>query len=151
MPSLQSPSKAFSISQPFTQFRFHQGTNEWGSLVRTDTVLISSCFSEVWTEITVLTIADSLSLRLKKWCIASSTLWGRCLRSEWKNSQSTLSYTLNLLLLLPYPTNTITRLMFLWKPVLKNSNYYPKMSILVYYSSPPPPICLEILPSCHKI
>ena len=66
VPYLQSPSKTFSLPQPFSQFRLHQGTNEQGSLVRTDTVLISSCFSEVWAKIAVLTTADSLSLRPKK-------------------------------------------------------------------------------------
>ena len=40
-PSQQSAPKAFSLPQPFSQFRLHQGTRELGSLVRTQAVLIS--------------------------------------------------------------------------------------------------------------
>ena len=44
----------------------HQGTNKQLSLVRTDTVLITSWFSVLWTWVTPLIIIDSLSLRLGK-------------------------------------------------------------------------------------
>ena len=41
-------------------------TNEQGSLVRTDTVLMPSYFLEVWTGKTGLTITNSLSFRVRK-------------------------------------------------------------------------------------
>ena len=59
--SLQSTSKVIYPSRPFSQFRLQQGTNEKGSLVRTDTVLISVFFLKVQTGITGLTITDSLA------------------------------------------------------------------------------------------
>ena len=65
-PSQQSTPKIFSLPQPFFQFMLRQGTRELGSLVRTDTVLISPFFLELWTVITGLTITDSLSLILRK-------------------------------------------------------------------------------------
>ena len=40
--------------------------HEQGSLVRTDTVLISSNFSVLWTGIAALTLTDSLSFSLRK-------------------------------------------------------------------------------------
>ena len=107
--SQKSTPKTFSLPQALVQFRLSQRTRELGSLVRTDTVLISPFFLKAWKTITGLTIADSLSLRLKKWYIESSSLWWRCLQSEWQIIQSTFSHTLNPLSLLPYPTNTITR------------------------------------------
>ena len=104
-PSQQSAPKSFSLPQPFIQFKLHQGARELGSLVRNDTDLISLFFLKVWAVITGLTLTDSLSLRLKKLV----SLWWRYLQSEWQIIQSTFSHTLNLLSLLPYPTNTITR------------------------------------------
>ena len=56
----------FSLTQPFSRFRLHQGTKEPESLVRTDTVLISSFFHKVWSMKTGLRITDSLLLRLIK-------------------------------------------------------------------------------------
>ena len=58
--------------------------------MRTDDFLISPCFPEVSAEMTVLKTNDL---------------------------PSNFSYILNLLLLLPYPTNTITNLPFPCKPV----------------------------------
>ena len=57
---------SLGVVQPFSQFRLHQGTSELGSLVRTYTVLISPFFLVVWAVTAVLTIIDSLSLRLRK-------------------------------------------------------------------------------------
>ena len=45
----------------------------------------------------------------ENWCIVVSSLWWRCLQWESKAMQSTFSYPLSLLSLLPYSTNTITR------------------------------------------
>ena len=64
-PSQKSTPKTFSLPQALVQFRMSQRTRELGSLVRTDTVLISPFFLKAWKMITGLTIADSLSLRLK--------------------------------------------------------------------------------------
>ena len=65
-PSQKSTPKTSSLPQTFIQFRLRQRTRELGSLVRTDTVLISSLFLKVWKMIAGLTYADSLSLRLRK-------------------------------------------------------------------------------------
>ena len=54
--SLRSTPKACSLTQQLRQYRLCQGTNEQGILVRTDTVLVSSFFLEVWTRKTGLTI-----------------------------------------------------------------------------------------------
>ena len=59
-PYLQPPLSAFSLRSPFNQFRLHQGTNEQGSLMRNNTVLIYSYYSKVWTGIAALTSTDSL-------------------------------------------------------------------------------------------
>ena len=64
--SLQSTSKLFSLPHPFSHFRLRQSTNEQESLSRTNTVLISVFLFKVLTEITGLTITDSLLLRLRK-------------------------------------------------------------------------------------
>ena len=120
--------------------------NEHESLVRSDTVLISSCFTEVWTGITALTVTDFLSPSLR------SILWGRCLRSGWQTIQSTFSYTLNLLLLLSYLTDTITILHIpLGTSCLIIRICHPKIWIFIYYSDLPPVICLETLLFCHVI
>ena len=58
--------KIFLLPQQFSQFRLRQGTWELGSLVRTDTVLISPFFLKVLAVITRFAITDSLSLRLRK-------------------------------------------------------------------------------------
>ena len=62
--------KNIFLTQPFSQSRLRQGTRELGSfvesLVRTDTVLISTLYLKVWTVITGLTITDSSSFRLRK-------------------------------------------------------------------------------------
>ena len=58
--------KIFSLPQPFSQCRLRQGTRKLGSLVRTNTVLISLFFLKAWTVTIGLTTTDSLSLRLRK-------------------------------------------------------------------------------------
>ena len=58
--------KSFYPTLTISQFRLHQVTKEQGSLVRTDTVLISSWFSVLKTEITAVTVTDSLAFRLWK-------------------------------------------------------------------------------------
>ena len=77
-------------SQLFSQFRQHQGPNEWGSLVRTDTFFIFPCFLETWTEKNALTITDSSLLRL-----TISSPWRWYLWSEWQTVNSIPSHTLN--------------------------------------------------------
>ena len=69
------------------------------------------------------------------WFLIAKSLWWRCLQSEWKTIQSIFFFTLNLLSLIPYPTNIITRTQIPF----------------IYYSYPSPPICLEVLPSYHRI
>ena len=59
--------KNISLNQLFRQFRLCPGASGLASVLRTDTVLISSFFLQVWTVITRLIITDSLSLRY--WCI----------------------------------------------------------------------------------
>ena len=63
-PFKNSTPKIFSLL--FCQFRLRQGTRELGSLMRTQTVLISPFFLKVWTAIAGLTITDSSLLRLRK-------------------------------------------------------------------------------------
>ena len=58
--------KKYFLPQPFSHFRLRKGSRELGSLVMTDTALISPFFHKVYTVITELTITDSLSFRLKK-------------------------------------------------------------------------------------
>ena len=58
--------KIFPLPHPFSQFELHRGTTEQRSLVRTDSDLISSCLSEVWTGITALTTSNSLLLKVRK-------------------------------------------------------------------------------------
>ena len=58
--------KIFSLPHPFSQFELHRETTEQRSLVRTDSDLISSWLSEVWTGITALTISNSLLLKFRK-------------------------------------------------------------------------------------
>ena len=65
-PSKNSTPKIYSLPQPFCQSRLRQETRELRNLPRNDTVLISPFFLKVWTEITGLTTADYLSLRLRK-------------------------------------------------------------------------------------
>ena len=62
--SQKSRPKFVSLSQPFSQRSLRQGTRGLGSLVRTNTVLISLFFLKVWTVITGLTTTGSLTLRL---------------------------------------------------------------------------------------
>ena len=57
--------KIFSLPQSFSQFRLRQGVMKLGSLVETDTALISPFFLKVQILITGLTITDSLLFRLK--------------------------------------------------------------------------------------
>lgn len=61
-----SHQELFSISQSFSWFGLRQESNERGSFMRSDTALISSCFSNVWTWIAALAITDSSLLRLRK-------------------------------------------------------------------------------------
>ena len=108
-PSNTLHQKLFSLPRLFSHFQAASKTREIDSLVRIDTVLISPFFFKVQIVITGRTVIDSLSFRLRKLVFWDSNLWWRCLQSEWQSIQSIFSYTLNLLLLLPYYTNTITR------------------------------------------
>ena len=93
-----------------------------------------------------------LIAQTQKIFIANSTLWGRNLWSKWQGVQSTFSHTLNLLLLLPYPTNTITRSHIpLESSCLIVTIFILKFAFSYAVQSPPPAISLEIFPSCHKI
>ena len=65
-PSQQSLPKIFSLSQPFSKFKLHQGTRELESFVRNGTVLISPFFPKLWAVITGVSITDSLWPRLIK-------------------------------------------------------------------------------------
>ena len=65
IPAIPTP-KVFSLPQLFSQYRLCQRTNEQGSLVRTDSVLISPLFLELWTGKAGLTITDSLLQKLRK-------------------------------------------------------------------------------------
>ena len=61
--------KIFSLPQPFSQFRLHQGDRESGSLVKTYHCFNLSfffSFFRVQAVITGLTITDFLSFRLRK-------------------------------------------------------------------------------------
>ena len=66
-PSQQSAPKIISLSQLFSQFRLSQGTRELGSLMSTDTVLISPFFFKLWTMITGLIINDSYCSDSENW------------------------------------------------------------------------------------
>ena len=105
--SQQPTLKMFSLPQPFRQFRLHQVTRgsceDWHCLN-------SLFFHKIWIVIT----GGSQSLipyrsGPENWSTAGIGLWWRCLQLEWQTTQSTFSHTLNLLSLLSYPTNTITR------------------------------------------
>ena len=105
--SQQPTLKMFSLSQPFRQLKLHQVTRgfceDWHCLN-------SLFFLKIWIVIT----GGSQSLipyrsGQENWSTAGSGLWWRCLQLEWQTTQSTFSHTLNLLSLLSYPTNTITR------------------------------------------
>ena len=105
--SQQPTLKMFSLPQPFRQFRLHQVTRgsceDWHCLN-------SLFFHKIWIVIT----GGSQSLipyrsDPENWSTAGIGLWWRCLQLEWQTTQSTFSHTLNLLSLLSYPTNTITR------------------------------------------
>ena len=73
---------------------------ELGSIVRTDTVVISPIFFKVWAVITRTTH--------NHWFSIAQTQKIGALQVR-QTIQSTFSHILNLLSLLPYPTNTITR------------------------------------------
>ena len=73
--SQQSTPKILSLPYPFSQFRLREGTRKLGSLMRTDTVLISISFLKVCTVITGLTTTDPYRPGSENWCIAGSSLW----------------------------------------------------------------------------
>ena len=104
------PSNLYQIYFPYLSHLANLGcvigTRELESPVMTDTLWISPSFLKVWTVIIRITITDSLLLRLRK---LGSSLWWRCLPSEWETIQSIFPHNLNLLSLFPYLTNTITR------------------------------------------
>ena len=77
--------------------------------MRNGTALIYPCCPEAYTGIAELTITKSLSLRLRKLVIASSSLRWRYLWLECKTIHFTFSHALHLLPLLQYPTNAIKR------------------------------------------
>ena len=97
----------FFLPQTFCQFRLRQGTMELGSLVRTETVLMPPFFLEVWAAITVLTITDSLSLRLRK------LVYCRCRKPSNPPSFIPLNYCHYFHTLLIPPQE----LTFPWKPI----------------------------------
>ena len=66
--------KILSLPYPFSQFRLREGTRKLGSLMRTDTVLISISFLKVCTVITGLTTTDPYRPGSENWCIAGSSL-----------------------------------------------------------------------------
>ena len=72
--SQQSTPKILSLPYPFSQFRLREGTRKLGSLMRTDTVLISIFFLKVCTVITGLTTTDPYHPGSENWCIAGSSL-----------------------------------------------------------------------------
>ena len=72
--SQQSTPKILSLPYPFSQFRLREGTRKLGSLMRTDTVLISIFFLKVCTVITGLTTTDPYRPGSENWCIAGSNL-----------------------------------------------------------------------------
>ena len=72
--SQQSTPKILSLPYPFSQFRLREGTRKLGSLMRTDTVLISISFLKVCTVITGLTTTDPYRPDSENWCIAGSSL-----------------------------------------------------------------------------
>ena len=97
-PSQQFTPKMFYLPQSFRQFRLRQQTRELGSLLRTDTVLISLFCPSMGSdnrahdsEFFIAQIQKIYTLQV------------------WQAIQSTVSRTLNLLSLLPYPFNSTTR------------------------------------------
>ena len=94
-------------SEPFIQFRQRHRARELESLVTTDTGYDSNNGSSQ----SLIPYCSSS----ESWCIAGSSLWWRCLPSEWETIQSIFSQNLDLLSLFPHLTNTITRTHILQK------------------------------------
>ena len=134
-PKILSPTSTIQSSQAVPR------ASEYVSLVWTDAVVISPCFPKARTGITAFTITDSQSLRLIKLLYCNSSLWWRCSRSKWETIHSTHSHTLNLLSLLPGPTNYHKTS---HAPGNQLFNSF-KFSILIYYSYLLPLLCLEKL------
>ena len=57
--------KIFSPNSAIRKTQVCQGFSKWGSFARTETVLISSCFTKAWAEITAFRITDSLLVKLR--------------------------------------------------------------------------------------
>ena len=127
---------------------------ELGSRVWTDTVLISPFFLKVstgMTGLTGLTIIDALSLRLRKLVYCRTQSLMKMLAIKMANHLILLLSYVNLLSFLPYPTIPSQELTFPWKQAAK-LDFNPKFSKVIYYSCCTfPPICLEIIPSYHRI
>ena len=96
----QSTPKMFYLYQPCSQFGLRQGTRELGNLARTETVLISLSFFPQ-------SMGSDNRAHNHQFFIARSQNIGVLQVSQ--TIQSTFSDNLNLLSLLPYPTNTTTR------------------------------------------
>ena len=126
-----------SLPQPFSQYRLHQETRvsfeDWYCL-------ISLFFLKLWIVLTGVS-QPLIPYRScsESWCIAGSSIWRRYLQLEWQITQSTFSYTLNLLPLRPYPTNTITRTHIPLETISLTS-FSSKFSIFIYNSYPSPPL-----------
>ena len=90
--------------------------------------------------ITGLTITDSLSLRLRKVSDVDACNRNDKLFNPFSLIPSTYCHYFHTLLI---PSQELT---FPWKPVAQ-LGFHPKFSILVYYSCPSSPICLEAIPS----
>lgn len=54
-------------------------------------------------------LVPTTEMKLEPQYIASNSFWWRYLQLEWQTIHSTISHTLHLLLLFPYPTNTVKR------------------------------------------
>ena len=64
--SLPFSSTIRPVFHPFSQLKVPRGSSARASVVRTGATLISPYFPEAWTQIAVLTVNDSLLLRLRK-------------------------------------------------------------------------------------
>ena len=123
---------------------------ELGSLVKADTFLISPFVLTLWTVIAGLIITDSLSLRVKigilKIVVSDKDTW------NWNGKLSNPPSLIHSAYCHDFHTLLIPlqQLKFPCKPVA-SLDFYPRFSILVYYSCPSPLVCLKIIPSWHRI
>ena len=145
--SLQSTSKVIYPSRPFSQFRLQQGTNEKGSLVRTDTVLISVFFLKVQTGMTGLRITDSLAQAPKTGVLQVVVSDEDACNQNGKPSNSpsliplTYWHYFHTVLIPPQ------ELTYLYKSVAQLDFHCLAFSYTIH---PPPPTCFEVLLSYHS-